>query len=204
MAIKVAFFSPLPPARSGIADYSAALVEELRTLVELEVFSAKPSHFEPANFDVALYQIGNNVYHEFCYEAALDHPGVVVVHEANLHHLIADMTIKRGDWDSYMHAVEQEGGPGAFAYAERVRALEVGPDYEGVPMLRRLLARSKAAIVHSGCVESELRGSGFTGPVARIPHGAWIPETSGSDYRGSPGDRRNHAAHRDFRIFEAL
>ena len=187
MAIKVAFFSPLPPARSGIADYSAALVEELRKLVDLEVFSAKPSHFEPANFDVALYQIGNNVYHEFCYEAALDHPGVVVVHEANLHHLIADMTIKRGDWDSYMHAVEQEGGSDAFAYAQRVRALEVGPDYEGVPMLRRLLARSKAAVVHSGCVESELRGSGFTGPVAKIPHGAWIPEASGSDFRDRLG-----------------
>ncbi len=187
MAIKVAFFSPLPPARSGIADYSAALVEELRTLVNLEVFASKPERFEPADFDVVLYQIGNNVYHEFCYEAALEHPGVVVVHEANLHHLIADMTIKRGDWDSYMRAVEQEGGPAAFAHAQRVRALEVGPDYEGVPMLRRLLARSKAAVVHSGCVESELRGSGFTGPVARIPHGAWIPETSGSDFRDRLG-----------------
>ena len=68
-----------------------------------------------------------------------------------------------------------------------MRALEVGPDYEGVPMLRRLLARSKAAIVHSGCVESELREAGFSGPVAKIPHGAWIPETSGSDFRDRLG-----------------
>ncbi|HEX4594844.1 MAG TPA: glycosyltransferase, partial [Bryobacteraceae bacterium] len=69
----------------------------------------------------------------------------------------------------------------------RVRALEVGPDYEGVPMLRRLLARSKAAVVHSGCVESELRNAGFEGPVARIPHGAWIPEASRLDYRARLG-----------------
>ncbi len=114
-------------------------------------------------------------------------PGVVVVHEANLHHLIADITIKRGDWDAYMRAVEQEGSPADLAYADRVRRLEVGPDYEGVPMLRQLLSRSKAAIVHSGCVESELRGAGFSGAVARIPHGAWIPDANRSDFRDRLG-----------------
>ena len=183
MAIKVAFFSPLPPARSGIADYSAALLDELKKLVDVEVFASKPLSFNPRNYDVTLYQVGNNVYHDFCYETALDHPGVVVVHEANLHHLIADITIKRGDWDAYMRAVEQEGSPADLAYAGRVRKLEVGPDYEGVPMLRHLLSRSQAAIVHSGCVESELRGAGFSGAVARIPHGAWIPDASRSDFR---------------------
>ena len=183
MAIKVAYFSPLPPARSGIADYSAALLDELKKLVDVEVFSSKPTSFNPGNFDVTLYQVGNNVYHDFCYETAMDHPGVVVVHEANLHHLIADITIKRGDWDAYMRAVEQEGSPADMAYADRVRRLEVGPDYEGVPMLRQLLSRSKAAIVHSGCVESELRTAGFSGAVARIPHGAWIPDANRLDFR---------------------
>jgi glycosyltransferase involved in cell wall biosynthesis/SAM-dependent methyltransferase len=183
VSIKLAFFSPLPPARSGIADYSAALLDELRSLVEVETFSSKSARFDPKNFDAVLYQVGNNAHHDFCYETALQHPGVVVVHEANLHHLIADMTIKRGDWDAYMQAIEHEGGPAAREYAERVRALEIGPDYEGVPMLRRLLSRSKAAVVHSGCVELELRKAGFEGPVARIPHGAWIPEASRMDYR---------------------
>src|ERR1022692_1277906 len=37
--MRVAYFSPLPPARSGIADYSEALIESLRPLVDLEVFS---------------------------------------------------------------------------------------------------------------------------------------------------------------------
>jgi glycosyltransferase involved in cell wall biosynthesis/SAM-dependent methyltransferase len=183
VAIKVAFFSPLPPARSGIADYSAALLDELKKLVDVEVFSSKPISFNPKNFDVTLYQVGNNVYHDFCYETAMDHPGVVVVHEANLHHLIADITIKRGDWDAYLRAVEQEGSATDLAYADRVRRLEVGPDYEGVPMLRQLLSRSKAAIVHSGCVESELRGAGFSGAVARIQHGAWIPDANRPQFR---------------------
>jgi hypothetical protein len=187
VANKIAFFSPLPPARSGIADYSATLLEELRKLADVEVFSSRPRSFNPANFDVVLYQVGNNTYHDFCYETALEHPGVVVIHEANLHHLIADITIKRGDWDAYMRAVEQEGDAQAIEYSKRVRALEIGPDYEGVPMLRRLLAGSKGAIVHSGCVETELRAAGFAGPIARIPHGAWIPETSRFEFRDRLG-----------------
>ncbi len=187
MATKIAFFSPLPPARSGIADYSAALLDELRKLADVEVFSSKPRQFDPAVFDVILYQIGNNSHHDFCYETALEHPGVVVVHEANLHHLIADITIKRGDWDAYMRVLGEEGGPQALEYAKRVRALEIPPDYEGVPMLRGLMARSKGAIVHSGCVEAELRSAGFSGPIARIPHGAWIPETNRHNYRSLLG-----------------
>ena len=51
MSIKLAFFSPLPPARSGIADYSAALLDELGRLVEVETFSSKPAHFDLRKFD---------------------------------------------------------------------------------------------------------------------------------------------------------
>ncbi len=182
--MKIAFFSPLPPARSGIADYSAALLEEMKRIADVAAFPARPDHFRPSDFDIALYQIGNNIYHDFCFEAALEHPGVVVIHEANLHHLVADMTIKRGDWDAYMRAVEQNGDAAALEYARsRVRTLEIGPDYEGLPMLRHLLARSRGAIVHSDYVGEELRQAGFSGPLARIPHGAWIPETDRMAYR---------------------
>src|ERR1700683_5525425 len=141
--MRVAFFSPLPPARSGIADYSEALVESLRPLVELEVFSSAKQVFDPAQFDIAVYQIGNNAHHDFVYETALRHPGVVVMHESNLHHLITDLTIRRGDWDAYLAECEYHGGASARAFAERVRKLEVGPDYEGVAMTRRLLESAR-------------------------------------------------------------
>ena len=173
----------MPPAKSGIADYSVALLEELGRISEVDVFSRRTPAFDPSHYDLALYQIGNNAFHDFCYETALEQPGVVVVHEANLHHLIADLTIKRGNWDAYMAAVAEEGSEVDMAYAQRVRKLEVGPDYEGLPMLRRLLCRSKAAIVHSAHVERELRAAGFQGPIARIQHGAWIPEASRLAYR---------------------
>lgn len=185
--MRVAFFSPLPPSRSGIADYSAALIEKLRKFVDLEIFCDRNGSFDPAQFDLALYHIGNNPYHSFVYETALRHPGVAVMHESNLHHLIADYTIKRGDWDAYLKEVEYHGSAEALAYARRVRALEVGPDYEGLPMTRRLLESSRALIVHSQFMVDEMRTAGFTGPIARIPHGAWIPEVDRFEFRDRLG-----------------
>ncbi|MDX1983266.1 MAG: glycosyltransferase [Bryobacteraceae bacterium] len=174
--MRVALFSPMPPAKSGIADYSAALVEELKKIAATDVYWDHTQPFDPSRYDINLYQLGNNEYHTHAYEMALRHPGVVVMHEANLHHLMCDLTIRRNDWDAYVAECDYDGGEAARAFAERVRALEVGPDYEGVPMLRRVLERSRAAIVHSDCVGMDLRRAGFTGPMARIPHGAWLPE----------------------------
>jgi glycosyltransferase involved in cell wall biosynthesis/SAM-dependent methyltransferase len=175
--MRVAFFSPLPPARSGIADYSAALLSELERLATIARFPAAPAEFDAGLYDAVLYQIGNNPDHAFCYEAAQRWPGVVVLHEANLHHLIAEITIRRGDWDGYLREVEHDGGPDALAYAEHyVRTRQRGPDYEGLPMLRGLLESARGVIVHSRYVECAVRKAGFAGPVAVIPHGAWLPE----------------------------
>jgi glycosyltransferase involved in cell wall biosynthesis/SAM-dependent methyltransferase len=166
----------MPPSKSGIADYSEALVSELSKRADVGIFSSPEKRFEPSSYDAILYQIGNNPHHDFVYETALRHPGFVVMHEANLHHLVAHLTIRRDDWDGYVAECDYDGGPAALEFAHRVRRLEVGPDYEGVPMTRRLLTASKAVIVHSNFVARLTREQGFTGPVATIPHGAWLPE----------------------------
>lgn len=175
--------SPMPPSQSGIADYSETLAAHLGRLVELTVISGPTEAVELRRFDLTLYQIGNNGDHGFVYELALQHPGVVVMHEANLHHLTAEITIRKGDWDRYFEEVAYEGGAAALAHARRVRALETGPDYEGLPMTRRLLERSRALVVHSRYVEKRMREAGFAGPIARIPHGAWTDPVNGLPYR---------------------
>jgi glycosyltransferase involved in cell wall biosynthesis/SAM-dependent methyltransferase len=185
--MRIAFFSPLPPAKSGIADYSATLLEHLREHLEADAFTGPAQAFDPARYDVCLYQLGNNPDHAHAYIAALKHPGVVVLHEANLHHLIADLTIKRGDWDAYLSECEYNGGAGALAYARRVRALEAGPDYERLPMLRRLMERARAVIAHSDYVICQARAAGFEGPMARIPHGAWLPQVDRMAWRARLG-----------------
>jgi hypothetical protein len=166
----------MPPSKSGIADYSAVLAAELEKLVDLTVFDSPDQAYDPAQFDIDVYQVGNNPFHTFVYEAALRRPGVAVMHEANLHHLIADYTIRRGNWDAYMEEVVLNGTAQDVEFSHRVRALEVGPDYEAVRMTRRILDSARGVIVHSQFMVDEMRDGGFTGPVARIPHGSWIPE----------------------------
>ena len=149
----------------------------MRAYAEIDVFTSEPALFDPSAYDGIVYQIGNNGFHSFVYEAALKWPGTVVMHESNLHHLICDLTIRRNDWDGYMREVELNGTAADIAYSLRVRTLEVGPDYEGIPMLRRLLRAAKQVIVHSHAVESDVRDGGFSGPIAVIPHGAWLPNS---------------------------
>ena len=70
------------------------------------------------------------------------------------------------------------------AFAERVRRLEVGPDYEGVPHdAARCSEPPRGVIVHSRFMRDEMRAAGFAGPIAVIPHGAWIPEADRNAYR---------------------
>ena len=64
-----------------------------------------------------------------------------------------------------------------------MQALEVGPDYEGVAMTRRLLESARGVIVHSRFMRDEMRTAGFTGPIAVIPHGAWIPPVDRMAFR---------------------
>ena len=185
-ALRVAFFSPMPPSKSGIADYSEALAAEMAKRCCLQVFTDTAS-FDSTAFDIPVYHIGNNPWHAFAYETALQHPGVVVMHEANLHHLIADITIRRDNWEGYLAECEYNGGAVALEYARRVQELEAGPDYDGLPMTRRLLERARGLVVHSQFVAREMRTQGFAGPIAVIPHGAWVPQTDRNGTRESLG-----------------
>jgi glycosyltransferase involved in cell wall biosynthesis len=178
----------MPPSKSGIADYSEALVAEVAKRAAVSVFDQKNYRScDHSAHDVALYHIGNNPWHGFAYETALRHPGIAVMHEANLHHLIADITIKRGEWDAYLAEAELNGGAAGLEYARRARTLAVGPNYDGLPMTRRLLDSSRGLVVHSEFVAREMRAQGFAGPIATIPHGAWIPPAERNTTRQSLG-----------------
>ncbi len=202
--MKLAVFTPLNPARSGISDYSESLLPEMAKHLEPTVFIDDGyqadgfgpgveipirswGEYRPEDFDETLYQLGNNPFHVYAYDAALRHPGVVLLHEANLHHLVADATIKRDDWDGYMREVAYDGGPEALEHAQRVRRLEVGPDYEGVAMNRRVIEAAKAVIVHSDYMVGRVREVRPEAIVGRIPHGAWIPDVNRNRYRHELG-----------------
>jgi hypothetical protein len=63
--VKIAFFSPLPPAQSGIADYAAALLDAMRTLAQVDAFAETPASFDPDRYDAILYHLGKQPLPQF-------------------------------------------------------------------------------------------------------------------------------------------
>ena len=51
--LRIAYFSPLPPARSGIADYSRELLPALADHADLTLFTAQPASVADPGDDVA-------------------------------------------------------------------------------------------------------------------------------------------------------
>jgi glycosyltransferase involved in cell wall biosynthesis len=196
--LRIAYFSPLPPQRSGIADYSFELLPDLGQLAEVTLFVADPalidgrileqfdvrSHEQfPSQrhgFDLALYHIGNSQFHDDISHLALEYPGVIVLHDFNLHHAVALRTIGKGDPVAYAREMGYEQG---FAGVQRALALKSGFEIPVLqsPLNRRLLDVSLGVIVHSQFVANSVRRQGYKGPMAIVP--ALINPIAGSSRR---------------------
>jgi glycosyltransferase involved in cell wall biosynthesis len=102
---RIAFFSPLPPRKSGVSDYAALLLQELKQTYAIDMYHATGYVPEPAlaegglaccdarlfprqaaarDYHAIVYQMGNSRYHRFLYDTLLRHPGVVTLHDVFL------------------------------------------------------------------------------------------------------------------------
>jgi glycosyltransferase involved in cell wall biosynthesis len=186
--VKIAYYSPMPPERTGIADYSVLLLDALRGRVDADV----ARRGKGARGDVALYHVGNSPEaHGWILEALRREPGVVVLHDFVLHHLVAGLTLGRKDGPGYLAAMERDAG-----IAGRLLGLgvidgcipplwEVRP--EDFPLCGEVLDLATGLIVHSHYVEERVRERGYDGPVWRVPHPAWpVPAVGPERVDGDP------------------
>lgn len=172
---RVAYYSPLPPSRSGIADYSTLLLPALRERIDVVV--AEQGKRAP-RADVALYHLGNDPdAHGWILDALYEHPGVVVLHEYVLHHLIAGTTIGRGKGRDYLDAMERELGVAGrllgLGVLDNLLPLLWETQPERFPLSGVVLDRATGLIVHSNYVAERARAAGYDGPLWRIPHPVW-------------------------------
>ncbi len=168
----VAYYSPLPPEHSGVAHYSAVLLPELRARMAVGVGRRRG---RPPEADVALYHVGNNPEaHDWIVEALFRRPGIVVLHEVVLHHLVVGMTIGRGDPKGYLRALERDAGPRGRELGARVVEGSVPPlwetEPERFPLVGEVLDAATGVVVHSRYALEHVRAAGFSGPVHRIAH----------------------------------
>ena len=131
--LRLDFVSPLPPSRSGIADYSGDLLQWLKPLCDLRVirltgqevgeemdrrWKAVPADRLAEDGRLPLYQMGNNRHHMEIWRLAHDTPGILTLHDLVLHHLLIELTLGEGDLEAYPDRLEADHGWAGRAVAE--------------------------------------------------------------------------------------
>jgi glycosyltransferase involved in cell wall biosynthesis len=155
-----------------VADYSAALLVELRKRVDVRI--------RRRDCDVALYHLGNNAYHREIYREALERPGVVVLHDASLHHFllgsmsheeyVAEFVYNYGEWN---RSLAEE------LWRNRARSA-ADPRYFEFGMLRRAAERALAVIVHNPGAATAVRSHAAEARVVEVPHLVCPPHWPGA------------------------
>ncbi len=192
---RVAMISPLPPLSSGIADYCVELLPHLAERFDLELFGEEGSRLEspagssvpvfPARalpsrraergFDAVIYQLGNNAdFHSGAYAALLEIPGIVVLHEVVLHHMLREMTLAKGDAALYLEEIRYAAGRSGELLARG--SLETGTllDAWRYPLFERTVDASLGVLVHSEGARRRILASRPEAAVLRIPF-PWTP-----------------------------
>jgi glycosyltransferase involved in cell wall biosynthesis len=203
---RIAYFSPLPDRRSGIADYSAHLLPLLsryqdidafvdgyqpahpRSLVPLPVLDAADYPSRRSRYDTAVYHFGNSEFHVYMYDLALEHPGILVMHDFFLSGMLQFMASRRGDPSllerEILYSHGREGEEAVRAHRAGQRTLE-SLIYD-FPANRRLLERARGIVFHSA-YSADLFRSTYPDlwriPVAIVPHFAQATDIVAADRR---------------------
>ena len=161
---RLAYVSPLPPARSGIADYSAELVPELARYYRVEliidqasVSDARVSEAYPLRpldwfaqhaheFDRIVYHIGNSPMHSHMFGLIARHPGIVVLHDFYIGNIIDHLDREHYLPQGYLQALyDSHGFSALFDHARNGRHAAVWK----YPVNRLVLDHASGVIVHS-------------------------------------------------------
>lgn len=166
--MNLAYFSPLPPQRSGIAEFSAEILQYLssdfsitaftqadaaeakRILNKKDIELSNLKRFSKKKYPDALmlYQIGSNKIHAGIYLTAVLHPGIVMLHEYVIHHLVKSITIGSGHPDAYTAEMGRYYGSEGREIARLVHTGRAASEtiYFRYPLYHRIAQRSRAII----------------------------------------------------------
>ncbi|MEP9351322.1 glycosyltransferase [Xanthobacter sp. KR7-225] len=162
---RLAFVSPLPPERSGIADYSAQILPELAKYYDIDAIVAQETvadnvaqtclairsveWFEAnANqYDRILYHFGNSPFHSHMFSLLYKIPGIVVLHDFYLSDIICHLEMsgeKRHFWTNALVTSH-----GYSAVKDRFYNGDIRDTIRKYPVNFDVLTQSQGVIVHS-------------------------------------------------------
>jgi glycosyltransferase involved in cell wall biosynthesis len=160
--VTVGFHSPLPPARTGVADYAASLLRALRQHGDVRA--------DAELADVHLYHIGNNQLHRAIYARALENPGVAVLHDAVLQHLFLGGLTEEAYVEEFVYNYgEWHRDRARMLWRDRA-ASATDDRYFRYAMVKRIAATSRAVVVHNGGAAEMVRSHAPDARIVVIPH----------------------------------
>ena len=191
--MRLAWFSPLPPDRSGISTYSADLLPRLAPAHAIDAFSAAnvrdflwQARREP--YDLVVYQLGNAACHDFMWGYLAAFPGLVVLHDARLHQarardLLRQALLQPERADDYRREFCYDHPEAPRDFVEYAVAGLGGPIYYCWPMLRAVLRTARLVAVHNPRVAADLREE-YPGVGVEAIHLGTAPLDAGAAARG--------------------
>jgi glycosyltransferase involved in cell wall biosynthesis len=191
----IAFFTPLAPLQTALADHSEGLLPYLaqgadidlfidegyqpasQNIVEqFDIYSYKGFPRRAAEYDLTVYVMGNEpTFHGYMHDLMYDHPGVVVLHDTQFQHYFVERTLGRGDIPAYQAEME-------CAYGEagrRAAALTLAGQIDRVrgiyPLVERILDWSLGAIVYNDFAYKDLLIRRPQANVKRLNYHFYLP-----------------------------
>ena len=197
---RLAWFTPLPPERSGIATYNAELLPLLAETHEIDVFversrpapnpqppvpSPQPPDPSPQicdahdflwkhhrhPYDLIVYQLGNAICHDYMWPYLFRWPGLVILHDAQLHHARARWLLRQNRRDDYCAEFAYNHPDARPEIAELGVAGLLGPLHYLWPMIRAVVRSARVVAVHNERLATDLREQGLGCRIEAITMG---------------------------------
>lgn len=160
--MRIAWFSPFPPERSGIATYSAEIVPLLSSAHSIDRIPELGAHdfvwmHRRDPYDLVVYQLGNAACHDYMWAYLVAYPGLVVLHDARLHHARARRLLKDRRFDDYRRELAYDHPDARPEVAEYAVEGLSGSIYYFWSMLRVVMQTARMVAVHNTRVAGDLR-----------------------------------------------
>lgn len=194
---KVAMFTPLPPIESGISDYSYDIICEISKYVDVDVFIDDgyknecefPENVKVFNhskfkslgrvYDNIIYQVGNSYYHEYMYKYVKTFPGVLVLHDYNLHGVFQAIALSKNSNNIEMYKEFMSPDLDKEELESYINDLTTGKcsvKIQHIELNGYVVNPSKSIIVHSEYAKKKLLEKNIGTCVDVIPHYTKVEE----------------------------
>ncbi|MFZ2996043.1 glycosyltransferase [Sphingobium sp.] len=184
------FFSPLPPQRNGIADYSDSLLAPLskRYSITAVVADDAPTTVSPhcdtityseyVHYSQSLaslphaYQVGNNFDHCYMLPMLASIPGLVTIHDLSLQHMLGSSLPGGPVGEGYSQLMFEAYGRAGVLVSRDIKqwGWQSSIVHSEMGLTPALVSRASGVVTHSLTGKLRLAATGMDVPIFHIPH----------------------------------